>query len=79
MSDKKNKLDMKLKIKIKTFDQCQNLRLSLSNIQEAARIALIKTKQPPNPPTTERELELGERAFINGAFWAKNIIENNEV
>ena len=59
----------------------QDVRLSLSNIQEAATKALLKTRQSKGMETnniTERELELAERAFINGAIWAKNIIENNE-
>ncbi len=58
------------------------VKLSLSNIQEAARMAVVKTRQSKGMKTnkiTERELELAERAYINGAIWAKNIIENNEV
>lgn len=58
-----------------------DVRLSLSKIQKAARMAVIKTKKSKGMKTnkiTERELELAERAYINGAIWAKNTIKNNK-
>ena len=58
-----------------------DVRLSLLDIQEAAANALLLTRQSKGMKTnkiTERELELAERAFINGAIWAKNKYEGNE-
>ena len=57
---------------------CHVVRLSLLDIETAANKALELTKLPPNSKTTERELELGRKAYINGAIWAKNKYEGNE-
>jgi len=50
------------------------MKITLEQIKEAAQIAATKTKGHNNPPTTEREIELGLLAFINGALWMQKTI-----
>ena len=40
---------------------------TLSRITKAAEKAAKKTKQPNNPSITDKEIELGKLAFVNGA------------
>ena len=54
--------------------------LTLSKIRDAAQKATIATRLSRGMKThniTEEMLELAERAYINGALWAKDFNENN--
>lgn len=45
-------------------------------IKDESKRASLQTREMQNPQTTDREIMLGERAFINGAMWVMDQLIN---